>query len=111
MPDNGNCVRERPDFLADVESALTQLTKEHPEYFDLKDGGPCGNCYLVVNVKGYEAGLVRNMQQRGYCAVAGEELGVKTTNAFNEQYDVLTANSHIRRQLGSYRSTCRPAAF
>jgi len=111
LPDHGNCVRESPRFLSDVETALDRLVEEHPEYFNLRDGGTCGNCYKVLNVPGYEAGLVRQLQARGLCAVAGEELGVKNTNTFNEQYDVLTSSNYIRRQAGSYQVTCRPAAF
>ena len=65
----------------------------------------------IRNVEAYEAGIVRNLQAGGLCAVGGEEFGVKSSNSFNEQYDLLTSDLHIRRQLGSYRGTCRPAAF
>ena len=41
----------------------------------------------------------------------GEELAVKNSNSFNDQYDIFTSDGYIRRQLGSYRSTCRPAWF
>ena len=52
------------------------------------------------------------MPQRGLCGFYdGEELGVKGTNAFNDQYDIVTSDMFVRRQLGSYRSTCYPAWF
>jgi hypothetical protein len=111
MPDHGNCSKESPVFLAQVEAAIDQVIRESPGFFDLRDGGPCGNCYRVVNVPGYEAGVVRALHQRGLCAHSGEEFGVKNTNSFNEQYDLLTSSLYIRRQAGSYQVTCRPAAF
>ncbi len=107
-----DCPREGgPDFLEDVEAALDQVVREHPEAFDLKDGGPCGTCYRVVNERVFEAGVIKALEQRGLCAVGGEEFGVKINNDYNEQYDLLTSSMHIRRQLGSWRGTCRPAAF
>ena len=41
----------------------------------------------------------------------GEEFAVKSSNSFNDQYDLMMADGHIRRQEGSYRGTCRPAWF
>jgi hypothetical protein len=50
--------------------------------------------------------------RQGLCAHNdGEELAVKANNGFNDQYDVLTSDMYIRRQGGSYRSTCYPAWF
>jgi hypothetical protein len=106
-----DCPRGQPTFLDEVESALTRTIAEHPEVFDLKDGGPCGNCYRVKDVGAYEKYVVQNLTRQGLCAVAGEEFGIKNTNNFNDQFDLLTSDLHIRRQGGSYRGTCRPAAF
>ena len=48
----------------------------------------------------------------GFCARwDGEELGVKNTNSFDEQYDILLADNHARRGLGSYKGSCYPANF
>jgi len=56
--------------------------------------------------------LVANLKAAGVCAAFdGEEVGVKNTNDFNDQFDVLTADMYLRRGDGAYRSTCRPAAF
>jgi hypothetical protein len=41
----------------------------------------------------------------------GEELAVKKTNDFSDQYDILTFENFIRRDHGSYRATCTPAWF
>jgi hypothetical protein len=105
------CGFENALFLDSVEKAIDMTIEAHPEIFDLHDGGPCGNCYQVLNVPAYERQVVKNLERQGLCAVAGEEFGVKNTNDFNEQYDLLTSSLHVRRQGGSYRGTCRPAAF
>jgi hypothetical protein len=114
-PGNGdgfNCFRGSPSFLGEVEAGLDQLAREEPSIFDLSLTQGCGNCYYVRNVDRYLARMPQMMTQRGLCArFDGEELAVKNSNSFNDQYDILTGNGFIRRQGGSYRSTCRPAAF
>lgn len=58
------------------------------------------------------AAVVDELRAVGYCAVFdGEEVAIKNTNAFNEQYHVLTSASTVRRGDGSYRATCRPVWF
>ena len=108
---NAACSMASPAFLGDVDEAITLLTKQHPEIFDFGNN-ICGNCYYVKDVSGYAAGVIRNLTAAGYCATYdGEELGVKNTNTFNEQYDIHLSSGHIRRGAGSYRSTCWPAWF
>ena len=108
-----NCPLERPSFLSEVEAGLDQLVREQPHLFDLRDTqGGCGNCYRVVDPHNYWNAITEVMRRRGLCATHDfEELAVKDTNTFNDQYDVLTGNGYIRRNLGSYRSTCYPAWF
>jgi hypothetical protein len=116
-PGNGSgegCGFEDTKFLEQVENAIDRTIKEHPEYFDLNDGGPCGRCYRILDPGGYEHEVVKNIEAQGdsLCAFFdGEEFAVKNTNDFNEQFDLETADLHIRRQGGSYRATCRPAWF
>jgi len=110
---SGNgCPRQSPSFLPEVESALTQLVQEEPSVFDLNQTQGCGTCYKVVNVQRYITRMPQLMEQRGLCSMYdGEELAVKDSNSFNDQYDILTAAMFIRRDQGSYRSTCYPAWF
>ena len=110
---SGNdCPRQSPSFLPQVESALTQLIQQEPGIFDLNDTQGCGTCYKVRDVQRYITRMPQLMEQRGFCSMYdGEELAVKKTNAFNDQYDIFTADGYIRRQAGSYRSTCYPAWF
>jgi hypothetical protein len=114
-PGNGSghgCARQSPSFLKEVESAMDQLINEEPGLFDKRRTRGCGNCYQVLNLNRYVNRMAELMAERSLCGhYDGEELAVKQTNAFNDQYDILTADGYIRRQLGSYRSTCYPAWF
>ena len=43
----------------------------------------------------------------GLCAAFdGEELQVKNSNDFNDQYDIELSTQHIRRGPSAYASTC-----
>jgi hypothetical protein len=66
----------------------------------------------VVDPEAFTEALVSRLESRGLCAFYdGEELAVKVNNDFNDQFDVLTFELFLRRENGSYRSTCRPAWF
>jgi len=115
-PGNGSgegCPRLEPSFLSEVESAMDQLVRQEPQIFNLnRTSKGCPNCYQVVNADRYVQRMAELMSQRGLCGLYdGEELAVKRTNAFNDQYDIFTSDGFMRRQLGSYRSTCTPAWF
>lgn len=112
-PGSGHgCPRQSPSFLKEVESAMDQLVREEPGLFDQRRTRGCGNCYQVLNPTRYVTRMAELMAERSLCGhYDGEELAVKLTNAFNDQYDILTSDMYIRRQLGSYRSTCYPAWF
>jgi hypothetical protein len=106
------CPRQSPSFLKEVESAMDQLVREEPSLFDERRTRGCGNCYLVLNPTRYVTRMAELMAERSLCGhYDGEELAVKQSNAFNDQYDILTSDMYVRRQLGSYRSTCYPAWF
>ena len=82
-----------------------RTTQGRPEFFDLNDK-VCENCYKVKNVSGYVAEVQRQLAAQGICSYYdGEELAVKSTNDFSEQYDILLASGHMRRGPGSYRGS------
>jgi hypothetical protein len=98
-------------FLGQVDKAITQVTQQQPGIFDFDDK-KCENCYYVKNPGKFTAGVVANLNAMGLCAYYdGEELAVKNSNSFNDQFDLLVSSGHIRRGEGSYRSTCRPSWF
>jgi len=108
-----DCPFVSPSFLREVEAALTAVVAENPQWFDLtKTRGGCENCYRVLRPDQYVTRVAELITRDGICGhYDGEELAVKNTNAFNDQYDIFTSDGYIRRQFGSYRSTCRPAWF
>ena len=109
---DSGCNRTSPSFLGDVESAIDQLVRVEPSLFNLNKTQGCGTCYEVLNQTRYVQQVAAMVRQRGLCSLYdGEELAVKNTNSFSDQYDILTAQGFIRREGGSYRTTCRPAAF
>jgi len=104
-----DCPRTSPVFLGDVQAAIKQLIQEQPQLFVKRS---CEGCYDVTDPAAYVSGVVGQLGRRRYCAVYdGEELAVKNSNDFNEQYDILSASSAVRSGGESYRSTCRPAWF
>lgn len=109
-PPNPRCTVEGQSFLNEVDQAITRVTELYPSLFNFNDT-KCQNCYLVKDIDRYNAEVVRELGRRGLCAAGGEELGVKSTNSFNDQFDIILSSGHIRRGTGSYRTTCRPAAF
>ena len=110
---NENCSMQSQTFLAQVEAAIDEVVRTDPQAFNLgRTRGGCANCYLVVDPTRYVNRVAQAITRNGVCGYYdGEELGVKNSNGFNDQFDILTSDLYIRRQLGSYRSTCRPAWF
>jgi hypothetical protein len=109
---NENCVRESPTFLGQVEAAIDAVIRSNPGYFDMRRTRGCATCYFVADPTRYVQAVEAAVTRNGVCGhYDGEELGVKNQNGFNDQFDILTSDLYIRRQLGSYRATCRPAWF
>jgi len=107
-PGNGpgtNCPFEGPSFQSELESSIDQLIFQRPDIFS--GGGPSP---LVVKHSEHMNGVVANLRARGLCAIvdSDDEIAVKNTNAFNDQYDILLSTGHVRR---AYTATCRPAWF
>jgi hypothetical protein len=110
---NENCSMQAQTFLGRVEAAIDEVIRTDPQAFNFnRTRGGCGNCYQVTDPTRYVNRVAQAITKNGVCGYYdGEELGVKSSNQFNDQYDILTSDNFIRRQGGSYRSTCRPAWF
>jgi hypothetical protein len=105
------CDRQVGAFGADVDAAITLLTQQHPEIFDLTQQAGEGG-YKVLMPNEYFAGVIRNLEARDFCAGYDfVQLQVKNSNSFSEQYDIMLASGHVRRGAGAYRSTCTPPNF
>jgi hypothetical protein len=90
---------ESPSFQGEVESAIDQLMAQRPDIFS-------GNHVATE----YMNGVVANLRSRGLCAIvdSDDEIAVKNTNVFSDQYDILLSTGNVRR---AYTATCRPAWF
>jgi len=109
---NENCSMQSQSFLGRVEAAIDEVIASDPGAFDSSRTRGCANCYFVRDPTRYVNRVAQAITKNGLCGYYdGEELAVKSSNSFNDQYDILTSDMFIRRQGGSYRSTCRPAWF
>ena len=109
---NENCSMQQQTFLSRVEAAIDEVIRTDPGAFDTSRTRGCANCYFVRDPTRYVNRVAQAVTRNGVCGYYdGEELAVKSSNNFNDQYDILTSDLFIRRQGGSYRSTCRPAWF
>jgi hypothetical protein len=107
-PGNERCPREAgSDFLPVVESAYDTLIAEHPEWFS----GSGDSRKVKISEDEWVWAVINAVRRKGYCAGRyAEEVSVRTSRAYSENFDVLTASYTIRRGEGAYRSTCYPAS-
>ncbi len=94
------CRDGAPYFMSDVNEAIDTLKVQQPRIF---------NGDQVLDVGAYVVGLIRILDKKNLCADwDGEELAVARSNAFNDQIDVLTAKSEVRRY---FVGTCWPSVI
>jgi hypothetical protein len=102
-PEETTCSEEQPHFLDEMNEAIEQVRSSFPEYFDGRN---------VLNPGGYYVEVIRALDRMGLCAdTGGEEVGVKRTNDYNDQFDILTATNGYRTGESIYRVTCTPAVL
>jgi hypothetical protein len=106
------CPKLTPRLNEHVDKAIAQTVKEHPELFDLSVDLFDGN-YRVRDRGPYIKAVVKAIHDQGVCAVEQfEEIAVKTSNDFNEQYNIwVSSGGFIRKGPGAYITTCFPASF
>ena len=105
------CGAEQAVYDADVESALDQVIRAHPEAFDNSQAHTPAVKEGFLNA--YHQWFIDAMVQKGYCGWwDSEEVQIKKENRFSEHYKIFLSDGHVRRvDGGAYRSTCWPAAF
>ena len=105
------CPRPEPVLWREVDAAINKTVAEHPELFNLNDDKG-GGSYLVLDRARYHQTVVDNLHAQGICAIVElEEIAVKNTNAFNEQYNIWVSDGHIRHGIRAHITTCFPATF
>jgi len=99
-------------FFNDVQAAIDQVLKEHPEIFDYGQALPGSRLPLVLDFPKYIASMETAMVQRGYCATwNGESMEVKKTNDFSEAYKIQYQDKWVRRDDKICYGICYPASF
>jgi hypothetical protein len=92
-------------FLPVVEKVYDRIIAEHPEITD-------GFTVSKDNWKAFYDTAIEYLRADGYCAIFdGEELAVKNSTEFSEQFHPVLSSTALRRGYGHYRGTCAPAAF
>ena len=100
------------EYLGDVQDAITQVIKQRPELFDLTSHAKGhDDWYLVKDLQGYQLAVIDQLAKKGYCGRSGEEIEVKRTNDFTENFDINFQDAYVRNGSGIYKGTCYPAAF
>ena len=108
---SNSCASDSPSFQPQIEKAMDQLIAQQPEIFNFNESSGSGQ-YRVTSSGRYYVGLIKNLEAQGLCGgFDGEELQIKSSNSFSDQYHVLTSAFMMRRGQGSYRTTCAPAVF
>jgi hypothetical protein len=110
-----SCNRSRSGsgFLPDLDAAIDQVVREHPDYFNLNEQQGGGG-YRLLNRNGYISAVIAALGKRGLCAAVdmfGELLMVKRGDDQSEEFTIDTSRGFLRRGEGSYGATCTPAAF
>lgn len=104
---DGNCSRSTPSFLDDIDAVLDDMVRNQANLFENSGSG------LRVRSTGqFYVALLQKLDARGLCVnFDGEELQVKNSDGYSDQYHMVTSDLILRRGDSSYRATCTPAAF
>lgn len=108
-PGDGNgvdCPREgRGAHLSAVEAAIGLVREHRAEWFT-----DDGSSVRPGRENPFRWDVVQELRARGLCAFFdGEEIAVKASNDFSEQFHILASDGRVRTGEQSYRATCRPA--
>ena len=109
LPDlHNHCPKLTPQLLGYVNDAVDAVQRKRPELFDFSDVR--GESVKVIDHDKYQNAVVAEINtQGGVCAANNnEEIQLKISNDFNEQFNIWTSAGYTRR---SYISTCFPAQF
>ena len=103
-----NCPKIDPKLSAYVNTAVENVIAQQPQLFDFNNNLGVGS-WKVLDRQKYVDAVVRAIQAQGICAKDdNEEIAVKNTNKFHEQYNIWTSGGYVRR---AYITTCIPAQF
>jgi hypothetical protein len=90
-----------------VNSSMDRVLNERPDLFDFNDmkgGNP-----KVLDRQAYHVAVISALSDLGVCGnIEKEEIAIKNTNEFNEQWNIWTSAGYTWRK---YETTCSPSWF
>lgn len=99
------CPVLKPQLGSYVNTAIDTVFVKRPELFDFNDR--LGGNPRVLDRDKYHAAVKLELERQGVCTlIEKEELAIKNTNAYNEQWNIWTSSGYVRRR---YVTTCSPA--
>jgi hypothetical protein len=102
-----DCYVGRPTLGPQINSAIDAVIATRPELFDLNETN--GGNPRVLDKDAYWKAVKGELEKQGVCTIIEkEELAVKITNAYNEQWNTYTSAGFVRRR---YVTTCEPSWF
>jgi hypothetical protein len=102
------CPKLDPKLNVYVNAAIENVIAQKRELFDFSNHLGEGS-WKVRDRQKYIDAVVLAIHAQGICAKDdNEEIAVKNTNLFNEQYNIWTSGGYVRR---AYITTCVPAQF
>ncbi len=108
-----SCSRSCSLYLADLDAAIEQVVREHPEYFNLGEKRGEGS-YRILHRDAYTAAVIDALGSQGICAALDmyrDFFLLKRGDDVSEQFEIEGPSGFIRRGSASYWNSCRPAAF
>jgi hypothetical protein len=105
--DGTQCPKLTSQLSTHVNIAVDNVIRDQPELFDFSD--TLGGAVKVRDRRKYVDAVIKAIHAQGVCAKDdNEEIALKTTNDFNEQFNIWTSGGYTRR---AYITTCLPARF
>ena len=111
LPPSSNLANNCPKLPAKLgeymNTALDRVLIKRPELFDFKD--MAGGNPKVLDRQKYHEAVKLELEAQGVCTqIEKEEMAIKTSNAFNEQWNIWTSSGYVMRKVVT---TCIPAWF
>jgi hypothetical protein len=109
LPPSSNVANNCPKLPAklgeQMNTAIDQVLIKRPELFDFND--MAGGNPKVLDRQKYHEAVKLELEAQGVCTVIEkEEMAIKMTNEYNEQWNIWSSDGYVRRKIVT---TCIPA--
>jgi len=100
-----NCPKLPAKLGEQMNTAIDQVLIKRPELFDFND--MAGGNPKVLDRQKYHEAVKLELEAQGVCTVIEkEEMAIKMTNEYNEQWNIWSSDGYVRRKIVT---TCIPA--